>query len=287
MDFFSLLYMVFLIFWIIVFIYLYCFLYFKYSKEPKIKDVDKVSSIPNYINPGALSRLLYNKIIPETFTSVIISLLNKGVLYFKDEDDVTYLCVNKENDYSLISSEKFAIKLLIDYIGDGQKVSVDYLDHYCDNYNGSSNFYVNYQVWLKMILKETSDIIYYEPKVGYYNFKAFKYAGIILWLINFLPMFRFPFAYFIIVPAFYILFFYYSCFKRTPEAQELYIKWESYKEYLLNVKHIKREDSVYAPILYVNDKCDFDDDEKINRLINIIVKDIKRANSYGSKGPAI
>lgn len=286
-DFFQLLFVTFVVSWVIIFIYLFLFLYFNYSREYKIKDVGKVTTIPKYINPANLSKLLYNKIIPETFTSTLLGLINKGVLYFKEDDGVKYLCVNRDNDYRLISSEKFAIKLIINYVGDGEKVSLDYLEHYCDSYNGSSNFYVNYQVWLKMILRETSDTMYYEPKMGYYKIKAFKYIGIMLWTINFYVGLRIPFVYFIIIPAFYILYYYYSVYRRTPDSQRFYTEWESYKEYLLETKHIKREDAIYAPILYINDKCQFDEDEDINRLVDIVVNDIKRANSYGSKGPAI
>lgn len=286
MEFLQMLYVVFLISWVIIFIYLYCFLYYNYAREYKTKDIGKITSIPGYINPANLSKLLYNKIIPETFASTVLGLINKGVLYFKEEDDIKYLYVNRQNNYNLISSEKFAIKLLINYIGDGDRVSLEYLEHYCDNYSGASNFYVNYQVWLKMILRENSDIMYYEPKMGYYKIKVFKYAGILLWAMNFYVGFRIPFAYFLIVPAYYILFFYYNVYRRTPESQELYSKWEIYKEYLLETKHIKREDCVYAPILYINDKCHFDEENDINLLINILVNDIKRANSFGSKGPA-
>lgn len=288
MDFIQMLFFMFLIVWYMIFIYLYGFLYFNYAKEHKVSsDGEDVKGMPSYINPTNLSKLLYNKILPEVFTSCIINLINNKVLYLKNEDGVDYICVNRNNELKLSSSQKYAIKLLIDYVGDGEKVSLDYLSTYCDTYSGSSNFYINYQVWLKMTIKETNDVMYYEQKMGYYKIKAFKYAGILLFAMNFFVSFRFSIGFFIIIPAFYILFFYYNVYRRTPESQKLYIKWMAYKNYLLNNKHIKVEDAVYAPVFQIVENLEFDNSKVITRLNDILVKDIRRANSYGSKGPAI
>lgn len=286
METLELLYTMMLVSWYLIFIGIYMHVYRKSDRPSKTKKIkNKIENIPSFINPGNLSNLLYKKIVPESFTSTILILIKKGILKVQTIEGKKTIFVNRNNDMVLSSCQKYAIKILIDNIGNGHSVTFDEIRDYNKIYANTSNFYINYQIWIKMMVKETSNVTYYELKNNHYMITLIKYWAIILFAFNFFEQFRLTLGFFIVFPAFYLPVYYYDAYRRNKKGEEEFKEWIGYKNHLESSD--KNSDSnaiVYAPLLKVRNLKIFDQENYVYELNELIKKAVSVASSEGKKG---
>lgn len=278
-----------LVSWYLIFISIFMHVYRKSDRPAKTKKIKKkVENIPSFINPGNLSNLLYKKIVPEAFTSTILVLIRKGILKVETIGGKKTIFVNRNNDVVLSSSQKYVIKILIDSIGNGNSVTFDEIKNYNKVYANNSSFYINYQIWIKMMVRETSDTVYHELKNNHYTVTYIKYWAIILFAINFFEQFRLPLGFFIVFPAFYLPVYYYDAYRRTKEGQAEFEEWIGHKNHLESLNENNNPNElVYAPLLKVNNLKVLDYEGYVDELNDLIKKAIAKSASEGRKGSII
>lgn len=275
------------IIWCLAFLGMILYLDFNCSVPYTPKFKEKIyPKIPSNLNPGELSNLMYKDISPNVFTATIMFLVKKGLLTLKRTKD-DFVLVNNNIDIELSPSQKQVITILIDNIGDKKKVTFKQIEEYCKSSQNASEFLLNYQLWKKTMIKESNKKRFYEEKTEYNQVKFLRGAGIILFLLNIILGFHSLIGYFIIIPACFIVLYFYKIYKRTERANEEYHKWLAFKRYLVHIDEYFYEPEnigsyiIYGLVLRIPDLeqklTDFHCVEKLNNMINhnVILSSLK------------
>lgn len=227
----NVMYLLILITWYFLFLIFFIFLYLKYSKPYKVK-IDNNKEVPEKLNPNELSMLLYHKITPHALTATIIYLIGEGVI--KREDNILRL----SGDGSVLSvCQKSAVELLFDTMGNGKTVDVEKIEHFCSSNSRCTDFLLGYDIWNNMATREAmSSKQFFIRKMDYELVKWFQYIGYLLVILNFVLKLNYIAGYIVVIPAYFLLRYFYKIYKRTPHYQEQFYKWLSYGNYLSNLK---------------------------------------------------
>lgn len=222
-----------LITWYILFLIFMLFLYIKYSKPYHIKKIERIyDKVPEKLSPIELSMLLYHKMTPNALSATITYLIEQG--YIIREGDYLYK-VPSEQMLSL--SQEKAIELLFDVLGDGKKVDTTKISEFCNNNTNATDFLLGYDIWGNMALREVAaSKQFYVQKMDYELVKWFQYLGYLLAILNFVLHCHYIGGYLIIIPAYFILKYFYKIDKRTRFYQEQFYKWLGFGNYLSNLK---------------------------------------------------
>ena len=280
--------------WCLTFIGMTVYLYLNNSRPYPSKFKEKYyPKIPSNLNPGELSNLIYKKVFPEVFTSTIMVLVKKDILTLRRHKDECFLTLN-QLEPKLSLSQKIVLNILINDMGDGEKVTFKQIEEYSKSPRNRSEFLINYHLWTKMIIKESNKKNFYEAKTQYSQVKSMRTFGIILFLINIIFNYHSLIGYAIIVPAFFIVLYFYKIYKRTESANEEYNKWIAFKRYLEHIDEFEypKEDIasyiIYGLVLKMPDLekklTDFHCVEKLNNLINhnIVIANLKGNRRFRS-----
>lgn len=280
------------IIWCLAFIGMTLYLYFNNSRPYVAKFKERFyPRIPSNLNPGELSNLMYKKVFPEVFTATIMVLVKKDILTLRRHKKEYTLSLNKL-DAKLSPSQKLVLNILINDIGNGEKVTFKQIEDYCKSPRNCSEFLLNYQLWSKMITKESNKKRFYEDKTQYNQVKSMRMIGIILFLINIIFNYHSLIGYAIIVPACFIVLYFYKIYKRTESANEEYSKWLAFKRYLVHIDDfVYQKDDIanyiiYGLVLKMPDLekklTDFHCVEKLNNLIthNVVMANLKGSRSF-------
>ena len=283
--------------WYCCYIYFICYLHVHNSISYRSEyNKEYCESIPNLLNPGSLSMLMYKKITPETLTAAIFILIKKNILEVerRDNDYILSLAHPEHSTFDIGNSQKYILDFLIDIMNEQKEVSLTRIYNYCNGSSGSSNFLLNYQIWKKLILKESCRQKFYEDKLDYSKVKLFKNIGLILFLLAFILHTNLVIGYFILIPSLFLPLYFYKIYKRTVEANEEYYKWLAFRNYLANISQFSYDEKdidkylIYATMLKVNEEFrlqnanNFDADF-VSKLNNAVKRCVKRANLYGSR----
>ena len=221
-SFFNIYYIICII-WCLTFLGVILNLLLTYSASPS-KFKEKVyQKIPSPLNPGELSILMYKKISPDVFSATIMFLVKKGVLTLKRKKDDFVIILN-ENNIRLSPSQKMVINILINGMGNGRQVTFNQIKDYCKSDFNCSEFLINYNLWKQMLIRESNKKKFYIDKLEYSQVKILRTTGIILFLLNIIFGFNSLIGYFIIIPACFIVLYFYKIYKRTEQANEEYHK---------------------------------------------------------------
>lgn len=215
--------------WYLLFLIFILFLYFKYSKPYRVKKVEKIyEDIPEHLSPIELSMLLYHKMTPNALSATIVYLIEKGIII--REGDTLYKAANEQ---LLSISQNNALELLFNVIGNGEKVDINTIDSFCKNNNNATDFLLAYDIWSNMAIREVMvSKQFFVQKMDYELVKWFQYLGYFLVILNFVLHCHYIFGYLIIVPAYFILKYFYKIEKRTLFYQEQFYKWLGFGNYL-------------------------------------------------------
>lgn len=294
LDYFIIYYVICLI-WYVIFICAILYLSVVDSMPYKPKFKDKIyTKIPSKLNPGELSNLMYKKMSSDVFTATIMFLVKKGILSLKrTKDDFVITLVKPKAGLS--HSQQTVVDILIKDMGEKGKVTFKQIENYSKSSQNCSEFLLNYQMWDKLMIKESNEKSFYEDKIGYKLVKNVRLFGILLFIMNILLGFHSLLGYFIIIPACFIALYFYKIYKRTEEANEEYMKWLAFKRYLNNIEkyEYKKENIgnyiICGLILKIPDLekklNDFHCVEKLNDLIrhNVIMATLRGNRSIKFK----
>ena len=239
------------IIWCLAFFGMIMYLNFNCSVPYSPKFKEKVyPKIPSNLNPGELSNLMYKNISPNVFTATIMFLVKKGVLILKRKNEDFVLSLNNK-DINLSPSQHVVVTMLIDNIGNGKQVTFKQIEDYCKSSHNSTEFLSNYQLWKKMMIKESNKKRFYEEKCEYNQVKFLRGTGIVLFLLNIILGFHSLIGYFVIIPAYFIVWYFYKIYKRTKNANEEYYKWLAFKCYLNNIdEYFYEPENIGSYIIY-------------------------------------
>lgn len=283
---------------LLIFIYyifsicLIAYLYLNYSKPYKTeKLLNYTNRIPAIISPIELSILINNKITPQVFTATIYYLIGVKALIKTKEKQTIYLYRNLDFKGNLSHSQKYVIKMLIETMGDGEKISLEKIGNYCNNNIGATNFLFNYEIWKRMATAEGSKKVFFEPKHSNLLVKCFSIIGIILFFINVLFRFHMLLGYCLLLPALFIIYYYKNIFKRTKKYNNQFYEWLEFSNYLKNINQLgyqKENSNLYIMYSIILDKIEYVEPHvlKSDEFINInklIKKCYKRAYFHGSR----
>ncbi len=222
-------YLLILMTWYILFVIFMIVLYFKYSKPYHVKKIDKYyKDIPEQLNPIELSMLIYHKITPNALSATITYLLDQGLI-IRDGDILRKV----EAEQLLSISQNSAIELLFDVLGDGKKVDINKIGDFCHNNSTSTDFLLVYDIWSNLAVREASSSKqFFVQKTDYELVRWFQIIGYVLAGLNFVFNFHYIVGYIVLIPAYFILQYFYKTYKRTREYNEQFYKWLGFGNYL-------------------------------------------------------
>lgn len=285
-------YKILLVLYYIFSVWLIIYLYFKYSKPYPSNNLKKYSKeIPSKLNPIELSILVNHKITPQVLTATICYLTVIGALQKRKEKNDIYLYRNSKFKGKLSHSQKYAIEFMIDIIGNRSKVSFSQIKNCCNKRRGSSSFLLNYELWKKMALKESSKKEFFEQKKCYSLVKWHRNLGLFLAVLNLLLGLNYFLGYFILIPAFFSMFYFSNIYKRTKKYNDEFYKWLEFGNYLKDIKTLGFEkDNINAYLVYatVLNKIEYVEPYILNSndftvLNESIIKCYKKAYFHGSR----
>ena len=234
-------YFLILITWYIIYIIFMVYLYFRYSRPYKVKKISKYyKDIPEKLNTTELSMLIYHKITPSTLSATIAYLIEQG-LVIRDGNILRKI----ESEQLLSTSQNSAIEILFDVLGDGKKVDVTKIDGFCHSNSTATDYLLAYDIWNNLALREASNKQFYVQKLDYELVRWFQIIGYVLAVLNFVFGIHNVMGYVIVLPAYFILQYFYKTYKRTREYNEEFYKWLGFGNYLatflffdeMNVNH--------------------------------------------------
>ena len=225
-------YLLVLMTWYVLYIIFMIFLYFKYRRPYRVKKINKFyKDIPEKLNPIELSMLIYHKITPSTLSATIVYLIEKGVIVRENS-----FLIKGDLSKRISKSQKNAMEILFDILGDGTKVNINVISDYCRNHATSTDFLLAYDVWTSLAQREAvTSNKFFVPKEDYELVRWFQIIGYILAILNFVLNIHNIAGYVIIIPAYFILQYFYKTYKRTKEYNEEFYKWLGFSNYISSI----------------------------------------------------
>lgn len=226
--------------WYLVSLFFMLFIYYNCIKRYNSKNEKKViEKNPKRISNSELSYLMYKEIKPEVFTSSLLDLINRKFLVVKEENGDYYISEGSSNTSKLSQSDRYLLDM-INRIIDGKKsISLTNLANYANNKKDGRDFLINYEIYLKILRNESTNVPYYETKLIYSKINAYKNISYFLWLLSFFfTFYKFYniLGYLIIVISFLVNELFLKSYKRTKEANDLYFDYLAYKNYLIDIE---------------------------------------------------
>lgn len=227
------------IFWYLVSLFMILFIYSNCIKRYKSKNEKKqYEKNPKKISNSELSYLMYKNLIPEVFAASMLDLINKKHLVVEEMDGEYFISLSFINNSKLSQSDKYLMDM-INRIIDGKKnISLTSLGHYCDNKKNATDFLINYEIYLKILRNESTNVPYFETKLIYSKVSLYKNISYGLWLLAFFFTFYKYYSilgYLVIVISFIINEMFLKAYKRTEDANDLYFDYMAYKNYLIDI----------------------------------------------------
>lgn len=285
-------YKVILILYCVYFIGLILYLYFNNVKPyPCEKLKNYIKEPPSKLNPIELSFLVYNKLTPQVLSATLCYLVTIGYLTKTKEKDEVYLYRNFKFKGKISHSQKYAVELVIDIIGNGEMVSFTQIKTFCNDTKKATTFLLNYEIWKRIATGEGSHKQFFEAKKGLKTVKKFSIFGLILISVNLLFGIHSILGYFIIIPISLVPYYYIKTFKRTKKYNNEFYGWLEFSNYLKNIKLLgfdKENINLYLIYSIILDKIGFvesalSDDKDFTVLNNNIIRCYRRSYFHGSR----
>lgn len=276
--------------------YLGCILFILYLNKkynrPYLTEFNEkyYNDIPSQLNPCQLSYLLYKKLVLEVLSATVQFLIIKERLIVKKQEN-DFIIYGNYNDKKMSKSQKYLCDFLINTIGDTKYVKLSDINNYCNNNGGASEFLLNYQIWKKIITKESKNN-YYEEKTEFSYIRKYQFIGLCIFALNIIFSFNYTASFFIPFFAFFLSFYFFKIFKRTKEANTEYYKWLAFRNYLKdsnfqeNISKLdKQKYLLYATIYKIDDKVapKLGEDNFVSLLTSSLNNAVIKATLYGNR----
>ena len=238
------------IIWFVFFGLLTIYLYVKNYKPYKPNfNSDFYTELPSDIDPIELSNLMYKKILPSTLSAEVIQLFNDNIIKIVEEDNKQYIYLDRISSKDFTVGQDYTVKLLLNVIGDGNKVLIDDIYNFCDSKKNCDVFLMEYNIWVRIMRKENFKHIFFESKNQYGLVRLVTILGCALFIVNIASNLKTPIGYVTLIPSIFILLYFTKIYKRTKEANEEYHKWLAFKQFLENIENF--EYAISDPNKYV------------------------------------
>lgn len=228
--------------WFVFVILIAIYLYIRNFKPYKTSfNEDFYTQIPSMISPIELSDLMYKKVVPSALSAEVLKLFNEGILKIEKDskDGERYIRLDRISNKDFTIGKDYTVKLLINIIGNGSRVSIKEIYKFCERKRNCDNFLMEYKIWCRIMRKENFKHIFYENKTQYGLVRFLTIIGCILFIANIVGNFRINVGYATLLPAVLLLLYFTKIYKRTREANEEYHKWIAFKQFLENVENFK------------------------------------------------
>ena len=251
------------ILWYIFYVLFFIYLYFMNSKpyvfEKKIDTKNYDRSLED------LSFIIYKKLRPDVITANIIRLINTRKIKVVFENADFWLI--KNDDDNLKKTELNIMDLLFEVIGNGSKVSIEQINNYCNKSRGCSDFLMNYELWKKFATIESNKSKLFEMKTNYSLVKFVKNIGLLLFGLNILFRFVFNFdslfAYFTLIPAIFIMIYFYNISKLNYETSQEYYGWLDFRKELKENNELLENDKYFEYAIILKCYENIDNEKKL------------------------
>lgn len=236
--------------WIPLFLFFAVYIYFKCLRPYKSEFTDKYfKGIPSELNVVEISNLISRKIGPNTLAAYVVGLINRKILAIGvDEAGVEYI-VRGSYEGNLSIGDEATVKLILNTMGDGDKVTIEQLHNFCKTKRNRDIMLMEFQIWSKVMRKENYKHIFYETKDEYVYVRLFAIVGCTLFLFNLFAKINNILSYVILVTSIGLFIAFSNIYKRTRQANEEYCKWMAFKAYLEEIENFEEE--VLYPEEYV------------------------------------
>ncbi len=222
-------------------IYLYKNNYAPY--QSKLKE-QYFKEMPSELTPGELSLLMYRKIEPQVFTSVLLELIKKGALQLSfRNNDYYFKIVEVKGTVPLARSESVVLEFLKNIKDDDTFTLTDFAN-YCGTKKGDSEFLFQYDLWKNILRRELIGKQFFEEKKGYTMVKAMRNFGILLLIANIAGGYHLLAGYFTVLPILFLPFFFQITYRRTEQYSEEYEKWCAFGRYLEHLQEFPKPEDL-------------------------------------------
>lgn len=232
---------------ILVFILLYLYESIKPYKVPK--EIENIKSIPSDLGIIELSNLFNRKLNINTLAAYAQNLINRGLLKIQIIDDKEFIIKNDYDKRPSIS-DAATINLLLNIMGDGDRVTIDNLKNFSQSKRNRNILLTEWSLWCKIMKKENYRHIFFEPKTHYGLIKFMSYFGVFIFFINIIFKLDFNLCYYSFLPSIILSILFSKIYKRTYPSNIEYHKWLSFKKYLENIEISDDITSVEDYIIY-------------------------------------
>lgn len=252
--------------------------YVRYDKEftPKF-DNEYYRELPSNYPPAVMSYLYYfQKTIDEDFTATILNLIRRRYLELTCLSDMSDRNANYElklipNDISgLMEHEKKLLNLIINIIGDGERVTFEEIEKYGENYKNAERFNKEVSEFRKTIENDSKNFDFFidtrkaKGKVSIYGILGLVIGIILLFVDITFNLSATKYVFFLIASSIIYLIYVASIKKRSINGNEEYAKWKAFKHFLCDFGTLKdysvegidlwEEYLVYATSLKIADR---------------------------------
>lgn len=264
--------------WVVLVIINLVYVYIKYDKEYKKTFFNEYyRQIPEELEIGEVEYLMGHAITDKSFSTTILSIIEKRVLDVRELDNNNYLLKYNEANFSKLSEpEKIVFDLIINDIGNNGEVTLDAIKKYGKNLTNANNFSAKFNDFKENSMNLANKKNYYlnVTKIKIFSI-LFSLLGAIFLLLD--VSFNDGHCALIIIITIIVSVIYYSLFiKRSKEGNLAYQKWSAFKKFLIDFSRFNEKELpevilwerllVYGNILGVANKLERDMKIKIREV---------------------
>lgn len=223
--------------WYILLIIIIIAFYIKKKKSNKTDFNQKyLRDFPDKYGPEIVSYLLRNKIDENALSASVLMIIEKKALNVNripNKKDDYELIKQNENVEKLTEQEKKVVKILIDHVGDGTKVTLSKIKKYGKNATDAQKFIDSYNEWKNDTLNEAKNEQFFIPFVKEKMFLIIiSFLGFCISFINAANDTRFGFGYLAAVVSIIMLIIAISTKFKTKKGALHYKKWMALKNFM-------------------------------------------------------
>ena len=257
------------IIFIVISIILAICIYLKERKSKKTEfNMEYFRDFPADYGPDVLEYLLDKKVTEKSLSATILNLIYKKVLKVEKIDkkrkDDYKLILQEYDEASLTETEKIALKLIIEEVGNSKEVVLSTIKKHCSSVSNAKSFMELYNDFIKESKQLGKEKKFYSstPSIVFIAFVVY-FLGIILVFMGF----AFDLVYLSIILIALIIVLLIFTFTRkffTKEGAEHYAKWMAHKRFLEDFSRFNEKELpevilwdkylVYAVVLDCADK---------------------------------
>lgn len=224
--------------WYLALIISLIILFYKKKQADKTSfDMDYLREFPATYGPETLSYLLKKKITEDSFGASLLMLIEKKVLKVENNPDnkKDFYLIKLENIEDITSSEEIILDLIINEIGNGEKVSLKDIKKYGRTTTKAQKFIRKYNKWNKESTNNAKKEDFFQTTVPIKKVVIIlSLVGFLITIINSFVDTGFIFGYLAIAISIITLIITGNTLFRTEKGALQYKQWKALKKFLVD-----------------------------------------------------